>query len=259
MKAESPRRALRPYAKQKGVTLLELVIAAALAVLLLAGLIGIVSAAGAASSLQRSQADVQDRMRFAAATLTQAVREAGYRPEPWNETFQIEGLDPGSVDAAAYGSDRLVLRSWSDRNCFGYINPERDALGRPRFFLRERTFELSGSDNLTLRCRYGPSAGELATQIARQGIVPGVESFQLLFGEDADRDGRVERWVKAGAWTEPGRVIGVRLGLLVRGDERVQEAERSQFTLLDAVIRSGADGRLRRAFEFSAVIRSRSG
>jgi len=250
---------LRPSEKQKGMTLLEFVIAAALAALLLAGLVGMFVAAASASSLQRSQSDLQDRIRFAAATLTQAVREAGFRPEPWNEAFQAEGLDPGSADAAAFGSDRLVLHTWSDRNCFGNINPERDASGRPRFFLRERAFDLNGSDNLTLRCAYGPSAGDMATQIARQGIVPGVESFQLLFGDDADRNGRAERWVRAGAWSDPGCVIGVRLGLLVRGDERVQEAERRGFTLLDAVIPSRADGRLRRAFEFSVAIRSRSG
>jgi type IV pilus assembly protein PilW len=242
----------------RGISLLELLMAMTLGALLLAGLVAMVSSAGAASALQRSQAAVQDRARYAATALARAVREAGFRPRPWSEDHPLRALGDGSADDVAHGSDRLVLRAWSDRNCYGNLNPERDAAGRPRFYLRERTFDLSGSDNLTLLCRYGPSAGELTTQISRQGLVPGVESFQVLFGEDADRDGRVERWVPAGAWLGSENVRGVRFGLLVRGDEVVQPTGRRNFTVLDASIRRGSDGRLRRVFDFAAAIRSRS-
>ena len=242
----------------RGISLLELLIAMTLGALLLAGLIAIASSTGAASALQRSQAAVQDRARYAATTLARAVREAGFRPQPWSEDHPLRALGDGSADDVAHGSDRLVLRAWSDRNCYGNLNPERDAAGRPRFYVRERTFDLSGSDNLMLLCRYGPSADELATQIPRQGLVPGVESFQVLFGEDADRDGRIERWVPAGAWVGPDRVRGVRFGLLVRGDDAVQPTSRRNFTVLNASIRRGSDGRLRRVFAFAAAIRSRS-
>jgi hypothetical protein len=225
---------------------------------LLGGLLAVVSAAGSASALQRSQATLQDRARYAAATLSRAVREAGFRPEPWNDAYLTRALADTTADDAANDSDRLVLRDWSDRNCFDNLNPERDSDGRARFFLRERAFDLSSADNLMLQCRYGPSESELATQIARQGLVPGVESLQVLFAEDADGDGRVERWTRAAEWNTPDHVLGVKIALLVKGDEPVIEPESRPFSVLDTRVHRGTDGRLRRVFEFAAAIRGRS-
>ncbi len=72
---------------RSGFTLLELLLATALAALLILGLVQIVSATSAAGSLQRNQAQIQDHARFAIAILSRAIRQAGYRPEPWNGAY----------------------------------------------------------------------------------------------------------------------------------------------------------------------------
>ncbi|MCW8871396.1 MAG: PilW family protein, partial [Xanthomonadales bacterium] len=76
-------------------------------------------------------------------------------------------------------------------------------------------------------------------------------------GEDTDQDGNVERWVAAGQWSDPQRVLGVRLGLLFASEESVIEPLPQQHRVLDTFTSSVADGKLRRVFEFAVAIRSR--
>jgi len=242
-----------------GLTLLELLLALFLSALLILGLVQMVEAASAAGRLQRNQAEIQDHVRYAARLLSRAVRQAGYRPEPWNLDFAIDGLAAENVNNVSGYGDRLAIRGWSDLNCFDNRNPDRDAEGRPRFFVRETVFDVNSDGNLTLLCRYGPTAADLVVQIRRQGLVPGVETFQLLYGEDADGDGNIERWVRADEWANRQYVLGVQIGLLLAGQDTVVEPASRQITVLDEVVSSPADGRLRRIFEFAVAMRGRTG
>lgn len=239
------------------MTLIELLLALALGSLLLTGLIQVVSAATSSSRLQDEQAMLQENARYAISLLSRHVRQAGFNPEPWNTLQFLPAFTDETEDGASAGSDRLALQSWSDRNCFDALNPVRDSAGRPAFYLRQSVFDLNTTKNLAHSCRYGPSATELVTQIRRQGLIPGVESFQLLFGEDLDGDLHVERWVRAGAWTADSAVRGVRAGLLLSGSAPVLEPESLEYRILNTTRRAPADRRLRRAVEFTASIRAR--
>ena len=83
----SPARLCLERTCGSGFTLVELLLAAALAALLITGLVQIVAATSAAADLQRNNAQLQDHARFAIAVLSHAIREAGYRPEPWDEAW----------------------------------------------------------------------------------------------------------------------------------------------------------------------------
>ena len=241
-----------------GFTLVELTLAMALAALLILGLVRIVSAASAAGGLQRNQAQIQDHARFAIATLSRAVRQAGYRPEPWNDVYDGTAFTTETLDGITASSDRLSIRSWSDLNCFDNRNPDLDSEGHPRFYLRESVFDLTSGRALARLCRYGPSATELTTQVRRQGFVTGVESFQVLFGEDGDADGSIERWLQAGQWSDPRRIMGVRIGLLLSSEDAVVESLPHRHQVLDWATMAAADGRLRRVYEFTVAIRGRT-
>jgi hypothetical protein len=191
--------------------------------------------------------------------LGRAVRQAGYRPEPWNSAYPDGALGDANLDGSSAAGDRLELRAWSDRNCFDNRNPDRDADGRPRFYLRESTFDLTADGSLTLTCRYGPALDSLTTQIPRQGVLPGVEAFQVLYGEDADGDGNIDGWLRAGQWADARNVLGVRIGLLLASDDAVAEPLNASFEVLDTALQAPADGRLRRLFDFAAAIRGRTG
>jgi len=245
-------------ALDKGLTLLELLLALALTALLVLGLVQIVASTSAAGSLQRNQAQILDHARFAYETIARAIRQAGYRPEPWSTDYDPGAIAAQTLDGVSATGDRLAVRSWSDLNCFDNRNPDLDSAGHPRYYLRETIFDLTHSKHLARECRYGPNASELVTQVPRQGLVPGVESFQLLYGEDSDEDGNIERWVRAGQWSDPRRVLGVRIGLLLASEDVVAESQARTFEVLDVVTTRPADGRLRRLFDFAVAIRSSS-
>jgi len=244
---------------QTGLTLIELVIAVALSALLIFGLVQIVSAAGASSRLQDNQAQLQENARLAIQTLSKTVQQTGFNPQPWNDDFEELGFSGDTLDDVSTHSDRLAVRSWSDLNCFDNRNPAMDSDGAPAFFIRESVFDLNGDRNLTHLCRYGPSLSDLTTQIRRQGFVPGIEAFQVLYGQDSDRDGHIESWVRAGHWSDPAEVLGVKFGLLLSGEDAVAEPLARDFVVLDSVIRKRADGKLRKVVQFTAALRGRSG
>lgn len=240
-----------------GMTLVELMLALVLSAILLAGLIQVVSAATGSSRLQDEQARLQENARHALGLLSGHIRQAGFNPEPWNPDRSLEAITAETADGVSAGGDRLALQSWSDRNCFENLNPVMDSAGRPAFFLRRSVFDLNTSKNLAHSCSYGPSAAELLVQIRREGHLPGVESFQLLFGEDRDGNREVDHWVRAGEWVDETAIRGVRVGLLLTGSEPVQEAQARQFKVLDRRHAAPPDRHLRRAVEFTAAVRAR--
>jgi type IV pilus assembly protein PilW len=258
-KLTKPGFAVSHFSPQDGLTLVELLVTLLLSAFLILGLTQMVSAAGNSFRLQDNQAEVQENGRYALLTLRQLIRQAGFNPQPWNPGFEPQGLTPESADRISTHSDRLVLRSWSNTNCFGNRNPAMDDSGEAAFHIRESLFDLNSSKNLAHTCRYGPTPSEFVTQINHQGLVRNVESFQALFGEDINDDGQVDRWVKGGEWDDQERVLGIRIGLLLSSTDAVLEAAPQLFRILDSEYKATADGRLRRLFLFATTIRGRTG
>jgi type IV pilus assembly protein PilW len=242
-----------------GMTLLELIITMALSAFLVLGLIQIASAASSSTRLQRNQAQIQEHARLAANTLTGAIRQTGFNPEPWSEQYAPMDLAENSLDDVSTNSDRLAVRSWSDLNCFGNLNPNQDTSGNPLFYIREFVFDLNSDHGLTQQCRYGPSLTEFTTQIRRQGFIQGVESFQVLYGQDSNLDGSIDAWVKAGQWSDPQQILGVRFGLLLSSQDAVTEAVSKNYAVLDSTASMRADGKLRRVVVLAAAIKGRTG
>ena len=244
---------------QKGLSLAELLLAALISAFLLIGLVQIVTAARGSFRLQENEAEVQENGRYAVATLSALIRQAGFSPEPWNESFDSPSLLAETRDRVSSRSDRLAIRFWSDLNCFDNRNPVEDGAGEPVFYIRESVFDLNDRRDLTHTCRYGPTASELVTQIRREGFIRNVESFQAIYGEDSDNDGNIDRWVRGGEWLAEAQVLGIRLGLLLGSTEVVTEQATQNFSILDLEYSSPADGKLHRLFEFTSAIRGRNG
>jgi hypothetical protein len=54
-------------------------------------------------------------------------------------------------------------------------------------------------------------------------------------------------------------VLGIRVGLLLAGPDRVTDSREQRFDILDTSRTGGSDGRLRTVLELSLAIRGRSG
>lgn len=242
---------------QRGMTLLELMVTTALTAILMTGLVHFASAAGSSNRLMENQALLQDQLRVSRRVLARVIMQAGFNPHPWDTSHSLEALGDGTANAYSGRNDRLVVREWSDRNCFDNLNPVKSTDDQPAFHIRESTFDVSTDKHLTRDCRYGPSAADLVVQIRRQGLVPGVESFQLLFGEDSDGTGNIDRWTRAQEWENKDSVAGIQVGLLLASGDAVVEPASARFTVLDETKASRADGKLRLGAEFVFAMRGK--
>lgn len=243
----------------KGMSLVELLMAMLIGAILLVGLVQIVAGARSSFRLQVGMAELQENGRFAIDSLASVLQQSDYTPEPWLDAAEQAGLTAETRDAVSSKGDRLAIRTWSERNCYGSVNTANDANGRPRFYLMESILTLSSSGNLAHTCRYGPDAKQLVTQVLNQGLLENVDAFQALYAEDGDQDGQADHWVKGGQWLDQGRISGLQIALLVRSDEAVTDGTPRAYALLDKVIKAPADGRLRRVFTYSQALRGRSG
>lgn len=242
---------------QGGFSLVEFMAAGLIGSMLLTGLVQVAAGARSSFALQEAIAELQESARFAHASVSDILRQSGFTPQPWIDPAVPVGPSGETADAATTGGDRVVLRTWSDRNCFDALNPVLDAAGRPAFHLKETVLELNASDNLALTCRYGADAATWITQIQRQGLVPGVEAFQALWAEDLDDDGGADRWVRGGEWADPAAVIGVQVGLLIASTEPAGEPIARTLNVLDHVVTAPVDGRLRRVVTASHAFRGK--
>lgn len=209
---------------QSGLTLIELMIATALGLFVLLAAAGLLLSSKAGYTVQEQTAHVQESGRYAMDVLSRAVRQAGHedrRMMPITMTREAtpnvigldammlkktaDGLRGASTKGAVNGSDVLALRFFGDGtdeqdgtilNCAGLPVAAPDASddaesgrGWSIFFVGE---DAQGEPEL--RCKYRTQTGWNADAIVR-----GVESFQVLYGVDADDDGLPDRFVNADA------------------------------------------------------------
>lgn len=204
--------------------MIELLIAMTLGLFIVLATTGLLLSSKAGYTVQDQTAHVQETGRYAMEVLSRAVRQAGH--ENWNDAAapvmtatewsanvigmdamtlkkNTTGLDGASAKGAVNGSDVLALRFFGDEtgdgngtilNCAGLavaspVSQEsaEHERGWSIFFVAD---DAAGEPEL--RCKYRTKTGWNADAIAR-----GVESFQVLYGVDANDDGLPDRFVNA--------------------------------------------------------------
>lgn len=241
-----------------GFTLIELLIALALAATVITGMLQLSLAVNRSYQLQQNLGAMQEDARFALQHLTREIEQAGFHPEPRAGGIPFAAIGADAVDSLTASGDRVVIRRWSDRNCHDNENPVTDATGRPMFYLLESGFTVNAAGDLAQRCRYGPDSGNLTVQINGLGLIQNVEAWQVLYAEDSDGDGQADRWTKAGEWSDEAAVLGIRVAILLRSPGRLTGDQYGNMRVLDSVIRTPADGRLRRVFQSTIAIKGRA-
>jgi len=241
-----------------GFSVVELLVAILMGAILLSGLVQFAAVARSSFRLQEAIAEVQESGRFAIDTIGGVLRQTAFTPTPWAGGLPAEGLTSETQDDVRPRGDRLGLRTWSDRNCFDLANSVTDSAGLPRFFLKETVLELNGAGNLIQTCRYGPAAGQLVTQLRRQGTAENVDDFQVLYAEDVDSDGIPDWWVPGGLWWEERLLVGLQVAVLLSSTESVTEPVAGAHNVLDKLVRTPADGKFRRVFTYVHALSGRN-
>lgn len=260
--------------RDKGFTLIELMVA--LTISLLITLVVLQAYLGGLGT-QRAQTDAtraQESSRIAFDLLAHSLRQAGYKnpkaPGPGFCDSSAERIatinDPASINPTAVNlvgstvtiannSDAVKVRYSGEGLPVGPFttdNSIRDCLGNPVApnTLAEDTFfvaaDANNNNEPTLFC--------YTTNDATRGNVPlvaGVESMQILYGDDSDGDGIINRYIRGGVGnvSAPNNIRSVKLSIIARtpGTSAVDRSARSidHFgTAYSGAIAQGTDSRI---------------
>lgn len=292
-------RALR---LERGFSLIELMVSMAMGLIVLLAATQLFIANQVNFNFQRGTADVQTGGRFAIDMLVRDIRTAGLAifgdatvPSVIMQVTDLPGLTDtnmltrdGASTAAATGSisasDQLLVQ-------YGTLMAGQDCEGNDvaantyvlaRYFVRIDQDTGSAALACDAGTRVGATVSGLSTaSTAGAVLVSGVDSFQILLGLD---DGpntppmvRANRYVNIATYNDNAvfpapkpRVVSIRIGVLVRSQERVGDpAPRStnpasDIQVLDNVIPYNTatqtaaldDGRMRRLFVATAGLRN---
>jgi type IV pilus assembly protein PilW len=229
--------------RQRGFSLIEIMVALVLGLVIIAGVIQIFISTQQSARVLEATSRMQENARLAVDTLGKYIRLAGLKRDPWTRhTVAFPAINPGlSPHALALGAaiaggdndqqnaDSVTIRyqgsnDGSVSDCLGgVINPNQAVI---------TTFALNQDANgrFTLRCQVqlvnlAGNAG-IAGWPQTQPLLDDIEDMQIFYGvaatvDSMGRAGSAVRYVTATDVTNNnwwGQVISVRIDLLVRSE-----------------------------------------
>jgi len=233
--------------REAGVSLVELMVALSIGLLLTVSVGYILSGSLQIFRVQGENARIQESSRFLMDTLGRQITQAGYAaistdysdPKLAFAGTPISG-EHGVVATRAGerkdGSDYLAVSFDASTDCQG--NAAASGTVQNEFFLNA---------NEELVCASGGGASEV--------LADGVETFQVLYGVDADSDYSVERYAaQPGDWSQ---VRTVRVCAVVRAFSRGTSPTAQQYQDCSGTPQTAPDTRLRRVLSATFQLRNR--
>lgn len=212
--------------KQRGFTLVEIMVALTIGLLMMAGILQITLANRESSRLQRNMGFAQENIRSAMEFLARDVRMAGHYIDDNPAARILTAPAPfeiaNTTDGGGANNDTITVRHESNTDCLGQATPP-DASGNQfalnRYFISSQRLMCLGNGNAL-----------------PQPLVDGVESMQILYGENTDGDPRsANRYVQPNQVANMNNVVSVRIAMRFISREAVrQAADTNQYALLDA-------------------------
>lgn len=225
-----------------GFTLVELLVALTIGLLIT---LVVTQAYLSGLGTQRAQTSLtraQEASRFAFDALSKAIRRAGYKnPKATGLGFcdsptvvrLVAGNDMASTDPTAANltgstvtvlntSDVVRVRYFGEGNTVtntadGTITDCQGTAVAPNTVVEETYFvaaDANNSNEPTLFCYSSANAAN-----GNVALVPGVESLQMLFGEDTDSDGSINRYVTAANISNANNVRSMMISIVTRTPE----------------------------------------
>lgn len=268
-------RATIPDRGQRGATLVELMVALIVGLLVVLVAINLFLATKRTNHAQSDNAILQETGRYVLGALGRELRMAGYRDYVAGVGFTA-AAPPISMSngTGLNGSDELIARYYGSNAVGGGADSgvldcagnavAANVLSVNRYFVAVD----AGTGEPALHCEASSAPG------APVVLVNGVESLQILYGEDTDGDGAPNRYGPAGV-VNADRVISAIVSAVIRG-ERLTDPVGGTTTFnhfgeayapggvapggdAGAVFDPPDDRRPRRQFQFTVGLRNRIG
>jgi type IV pilus assembly protein PilW len=214
--------ASRPAAAAaRGLTIVELLIAVSIGLLITIVIAQLFLNTRQTFATTDDMSRMQENVRFAQQLLIRTIHLAGYRSQPNSVAATVFGATPAlgyTAGATVTAPDTLTLRFQGSGNGAGTADSSvLDCLGVAidAGVMATNTFSIANglNGNPALFCNNGVNNLE---------IVPDVENFQLLFGEDTNADLTADRYVAVP--DNIANVVSVRISLLFSTPNNIKAA-----------------------------------
>jgi len=255
------------YSSQKGLSLVELLIAMVLGLLLTAGALEMMLASRSLNRTTDDSSRIQENGRFALQFLAQSIRMAGY-----NVSIDANGkpfwdgacgaLDPCTADGGGSNSDRIavVLDPSNDADCLGVAVATLKVIANVYFVA-----DIDGDGVSSLYCDGLDIANNIwlssgTANSVPQPLVDGIENIQVLYGDaDPSSNNEITRYISAdqvnaaSSWQNVGTV---RIALLANNGQQNGNSDNitRNFRLLDATDLVFNDKHSRQAFTSTIAV-----
>jgi type IV pilus assembly protein PilW len=245
---------------QKGLSLIEMMVALTLGLFVIAGILSIFSGTKQAYLYQEQTAKIQESGRFVMNFLSKYIRMAGYRNDPmtqeWTSVFpsynftdsgQKINFKAGQViagfDAVAKGNeiDSIIFRYRGGKDgvtdCLGNSPVQSKGDPNPALPAKQRVminiFSLSDDDSdngrsLSCRARIVGEDGTFLFSDPDQPLVSGIQAMQIQYGINDGQDSNriiAQRYMTATQLNNKPSlwnfVVSVKIALLFRSEDKV--------------------------------------
>ena len=242
---------IRIYSKsraQRGLSLIELMVAITISLILMAGVGQIYIGTKASYNLQNGLGRLQENARYALDILAHNIGQAGYTTSALGlDSFnsaeskenESENATMGFTQASGTASDTIEINYASATDCLGNAT---GGTATDRYYIAGSTLMCLGNGSAT--------AGALAD---------GIDNMQVLYGEDTDGNDVADVFVSADNVTDWAEIKSVRIALLASTADNMGTAatDNNTHVLLNTpVIGPLNDNMLRRVFTTTILVRN---
>ncbi|WP_250884288.1 PilW family protein [Glaciecola sp. XM2] len=282
--------------REKGFTLIEIMISLALGLIISGAVIQILVSNSVTDKLNKAVASAQESGRFIVSRMRQELMMVGLydvldpnisdlgglidlaeeelflqtHPVPVPGDFVARAALGAQEGGGAANSDRLVVSLQGIRDCRGYdlgyntvANPDQIFYVVNEYFLEGDELKCRGFDGRFLR---GQKAAEGHNGHAAFTILDNVLNFQVLYGiTDAnavDERSRPVRYIEAdglaAAYAANSQVVALRIALVIKGEGEVNLEQAETFKLLNEDTITAPDTGLYKEFETTITLRNMS-
>ena len=232
--------------RQRGLSLIELLIAMLLGLILTAGALGMMLASRNLNRTTDTQSRIQENGRFAIEFLNQGVSKAGYLTELRDDASNSIFLNCASAqctkDGTGTNSDQIAvaLDPEDDVDCVGNTVGLNDIIANVYTVV-----DLDGDNVSSLYCRGYNIDTNSWLGTGPQPLVDGVQNMQIHYGinDDIAVVRRTKQYISADSVTNWSAINTARIALLVNSGQPngTGDTEAQSFDLLDVSGISCAD------------------
>ena len=238
--------------RQKGFTLIEMMVALVIGLLLIAGTLSVFLGTKQSYRMTNGLTVMQATGRATLSLLGRDIMMAGFPQSEGIDTF-VSGAGL-TVDGGGNNSDRFTVQYRSTRDCLNTaggtpVYTDGEQYAKNRYYIQ----------NGDLWC---DALAEDDSVVASGLLVEGIENLQILYGEDnvgGDDVTNATRYVTAGNVTDWDNVVSAKIGFVVNSQGNIAKTDDdSTFSLVgQAATDPAADRMRRRAYTTTVVIRNR--